>query len=167
MAVQLHAQSAKAWARLGNRSRVEVALDQGRELLESLPYPDNPRNHFQVDPAKFDFYAMDCYRSVGEDSLALAAAETVRRSSTTPSGLVIAPMRLAEAELTQATVYARAGEVDQAMAKAEDAFARARRSLPSILLVGQEVAGVLQRTRPDSSATADFAAHLRALKAVA
>lgn len=167
VAVQLHAQSAKAWARLGNRNRVEVALDQGRELLESLPYPDNPRNHFQVDPAKFDFYAMDCYRSVGEDSLALAAAETVRRSSTTPSGLVIAPMRLAEAELTQATVYARAGEVDQAMLKAEDAFARARRSLPSILLVGHEVAGVMQHTRPDSSATADFAAHLRALEAVA
>lgn len=109
VSVQLHAQSAKAWARLGNRSRVEMALDQGRELLESLPYPDNPRNHFQVDPAKFDFFAMDCYRSVGEDSLALAAVETVRRSSTTPAGLVIAPMRLAEAELTQATVYARAG----------------------------------------------------------
>src|SRR3954451_22419491 len=96
VAVQLHAQSAKAWARLGNRNRVEVTLDQGRELLDSLPYPDNPRNHFQVDPAKYDFYAMDCYRQTGEDNLALAAAETVRRSSITPAGLVVAPMRLAE-----------------------------------------------------------------------
>ena len=135
--------------------------------MENLSQPENLDDHFVVDPAKFDFYAMDCYRSVGEDSLALAAAETVRWSSTTPSGLVIAPMRLAEAELTQATVYARAGEVDQAMLKAEDAFSRARRSLPSILLVGHEVAGVMQHTRPDSSATADFAAHLRALEAVA
>lgn len=76
-------------------------------------------------------------------------------------------MRLAEAELAQAAVYARAGEVDQAKLKAEDAFARARRSLPSILLVGHEVAGVLQHTRPDSSATADFAARLCSLEAVA
>ena len=59
-------------------------------------------------------------------------------------------MRLAEAELTQATFYARAGEVDQVMAKAGDAFGRARRPLPSILLVGHEVAGVMQRTRPDT-----------------
>jgi hypothetical protein len=119
---------------------VETALDQGCGLMESLPCPDNPRNHFQVDPARFDFYAMDCDRSVGEDNLALAAAETVTRSSTTPSGLVVEAMRLAGAELTQATVYARAGEVDQAMTKAEDALGRARRSLPWILLVGHEVA---------------------------
>jgi hypothetical protein len=76
-------------------------------------------------------------------------------------------MWLAEAELTQATVYARAGEVDQAMTKADEAFSRARRSLPSILLVGHEVAGVMRRTRPESVATADFAEHLRALEKVA
>lgn len=167
VAVQLHAQSAKAWARLGNRNRVEVTLDQGRELLDSLPYPDNPRNHFQVDPAKYDFYAMDCYRQAGEDNLALAAAETVKRSSITPSGLVIAPMRLAEAELTQATVYARAGELDDAMTKVGQAFSRDRRSLPSLLLVGHEVAGVMQRTYPNSPAATDFAQHLRALESAA
>lgn len=167
VAVQLHAQSAKAWARLGNRNRVEVTLDQGRELLDRLPYPDNPRNHFQVDPAKFDFYAMDCFRSVGEDTLALAAAETVRRSSTTPAGVIVAPMRLAESELTQATVLARAGELDQAMTKVGDAFGRARQSLPSLLLVGHEVAGVMQRTHPDNPAAADLAQHLRALERVA
>jgi tetratricopeptide (TPR) repeat protein len=167
VAVQLQAQSAKAWARLGNRNRVEVTLDQGRELLESLPYPDNPRNHFQVDPAKYDFYAMDCYRNVGEDNLALAAAETVIRTSTTPAGVVISPMRLAEAELTQASVYARAGELDLAMTKADGALSRARRSLPSILLVEHEVANVMQRTHPRSLAAADFAEHLRSLESVA
>jgi hypothetical protein len=36
-AVQLHAQKAKAWARIGDRRQVEVALDQGRALLERLP----------------------------------------------------------------------------------------------------------------------------------
>jgi hypothetical protein len=34
-------------------------------LLESLPYPENLDHHFVVDPGKFDFYAMDCYRLVG------------------------------------------------------------------------------------------------------
>jgi len=46
VAVQLAAQKAKAWARLGDRRQVEVALDQGRNLLESLPYPTNLDNHF-------------------------------------------------------------------------------------------------------------------------
>lgn len=134
VSVQLHAQAAKAWARLGNRTRVEVALDQGRELLDSLPYPDNPRNHFQVDPSKFDFYAMDCYRNIREDRLALALAETVEQTSKTPAGTVLAPMRLAEAELTRALVHARAGELDQAMTEANDAFDIGRQSLPSLLL---------------------------------
>lgn len=69
-AVQLAAQRAKAWARLGDRRQVETALDKGRSLLESLPYPEDTDHHFVVDPAKFDFYAMDCYRIAGEDRLA-------------------------------------------------------------------------------------------------
>lgn len=67
-AVQLHAQRAKAWARIGDRRQVEVALDEGRALLEQLPYPDNLDNHFAVDPAKWDFYSMDCYRILGAAS---------------------------------------------------------------------------------------------------
>jgi len=166
VSVQLHAQAAKAWARLGNRTRVEVALDQGRDLLDSLPYPDNPRNHFQVDPAKFDFYAMDCYRNVGENQLALAMAETVERSSRTPAGVVVAPMRLAEAELTRATAFARAGELDQAMSKAGEALERGRRSLPSLLLVGHEVADELTQLHPRSQQAAEFAEHIKTLESV-
>lgn len=52
-------------ARIGDRRQVEVALDQGRALLEQLPYPENLDNHFAVDPAKWDFYSMDCYRILG------------------------------------------------------------------------------------------------------
>src|SRR5437762_7667176 len=61
-AVQLHAQKAKAWARIGDRRQVEVALDQGRALLAQLPYPENLDNHFAVDPAQWDFYSIDSYR---------------------------------------------------------------------------------------------------------
>lgn len=55
VAVQLAAQEAKAWARLGDRRQAEVALDRGRRLLDSLPYPGNLDHHFVVDPDKFDF----------------------------------------------------------------------------------------------------------------
>jgi len=37
VAVQLAAQEAKAWARIGDRRQTEVALDQGRRLLDVLP----------------------------------------------------------------------------------------------------------------------------------
>src|ERR1700755_3004128 len=60
VAIQLFAQEAKAWARLGDRRSTEVALDQGRRLLEVMPYPDNLDHHFVVDPTKYDFYMMDC-----------------------------------------------------------------------------------------------------------
>lgn len=60
VAVQLFAQEAKGWARMGDRRQTEVALDKGRRLLDSLPYPENLDHHFVVDPMKFDYYAMDC-----------------------------------------------------------------------------------------------------------
>lgn len=41
VAVQLAAQEAKSWARIGDRRQAEVALDRGRRLLDSMPYPEN------------------------------------------------------------------------------------------------------------------------------
>lgn len=161
--VQLYAQEAKAWSRLGNRARTEVALDKGRDLLEHLPYPDNPRNHFQVDPSKFDFYVMDCYRGLGEDAMASSIAESVIRSSVGVQGRALAPMRIAEAALTQATVQIRSGDLDGGMARAAQALDGSRRSLPSLLLVGGEFSDELVRDHP-GAATSDFLAHLHDLR---
>jgi hypothetical protein len=41
VAVQLAAQEAKAWSRIGDRRMTEVALDRGRRLLDAMPYPEN------------------------------------------------------------------------------------------------------------------------------
>src|SRR6266568_1469222 len=49
--VQLAAQEAKAWARIGDRRQTEVTLDRGRRLLEAMPYPENLDHHFVVDQA--------------------------------------------------------------------------------------------------------------------
>ena len=93
VAVQLAAQEAKAWARIGDRRQTEVALDRGRRLLEALPYPENLDHHFVVDPTKFDFYAMDCYRHLAEDKMAETLAEEVIQASTDFDGTERAPMR--------------------------------------------------------------------------
>src|SRR5262249_26410267 len=42
VAVQLAAQEAKAWARIGDRRQTEVALDQGRRLLGRVALPGQP-----------------------------------------------------------------------------------------------------------------------------
>jgi hypothetical protein len=85
IAAQLASQAAKAWARVGDRRQTEVALDQGRSILAALPHPDNLDNHFVVDPAKFDFYAMDCYRVLGEDRLAPTKSSAHRPTSMGPN----------------------------------------------------------------------------------
>jgi hypothetical protein len=66
---------------MGDRRQVEVALDRGRYLLESFT-PHNLDHYFMVDQSKFDLYAMDCYRILGEDALAKIYADEVIRTST-------------------------------------------------------------------------------------
>lgn len=162
VAVQLAAQRAKAWARIGDRRQVEMALDQGRVLLESLPYPEDLDNHFVVDPAKFDFYAMDGYRLVGEDRLAELYAREVMRSSTQPNGVERKPMRNTEARLTLAVLSARAGDLDQALAYGRQALAGDRRSLPSLLMVSRELTEVLRQRYGKAPETIAYLDEIRA-----
>jgi tetratricopeptide (TPR) repeat protein len=163
VAVQLAAQRAKAWARMGDRRQVELALDQGRRLLEGLPYPDDLDHHFVVDPSKFDFYAMDCYRIVGEDSRAEVYANEVIRSSTDPDGFERKPMRIAEAQITLGVVGARQGDLDGAIAHGRQALAGDRKSVPSLVLVSRDLADALQRDYPDEPQAQEYLEELRGL----
>jgi hypothetical protein len=132
VAVQLAAQEAKGRARIGDRTKTQHALDRGRRLLTTLEYPDNRRNHLQVDPNKYDFYAMDCYRLSGDNSLAVNAAENVVRASTSPDGNIHPPIRVADARLTQATVAALRGDLEQAVTVATMGLALDRTVHPII-----------------------------------
>jgi hypothetical protein len=123
VAVQLLGQEAKAWARMGNHRNVTRALENGRTLLDSLPYPERPDNHFVMDPDKFDFYAMDCYRLIGDDKLAELHAREIIRETTNADGPLDSPMRNAEAQLTLAVVAARRGELAEAISFGENALA--------------------------------------------
>lgn len=146
--VQLVAQQAKAFGRMGDAAGVRAALERGRRLLDRFPTPARPDHHFVVDPDKWDFYAMDAYRLVGDDDLARHHAEEVLRLGAAPDGTERAPMRMAEARLTLGTVTAREGELEQAVDVALAAFRARRRSLPQLLMIAREVDDELQRRDP-------------------
>lgn len=156
VSVQLLAQEAKAWARMGNQRNVTRALENGRVLLDSLPYPEYPGNHFEVDPDKFDYYAMDCYRLIGDDNLAGMHARETLRKAVDPDGTVVAPMRKAEAEMTLGVIEARRGNLDEAVRYGYEALTINRRSRPSLRLVGSELDQILHQQFPQDPTVRDF-----------
>ncbi len=143
VAVQLIAQEAKAYARMGRLPEMRDALERGRVLLDSIPYPENVDNHFVVDPSKFDFYAMDCYRHSGENELARELSDEVIRVSTDFDRRERWPMRIAEAQITLGVVAAREGDLDEAVSRGRRALAGDRKSLPSLAMVSRDLGHVL------------------------
>lgn len=166
VAVQLAAQEAKAWARIGDRRQTEVALDRGRRLLDSMPYPENLDHHFVVDPTKFDFYAMDCYRMLADDKMADNLANEVIQASTDFDGKERAPMRLAEARITLGVVAARQGDLGEAISQGERALNGQRKSLPSLLMVSRDLTRVLNDRYPAEIGTRQYLDQLTALAEV-
>ncbi|MBF6463584.1 XRE family transcriptional regulator [Nocardia beijingensis] len=161
--VQLAAQRAKAWARLGNPREVDAALDDGRAILERLEHPANLDNHFVIDANKFDFYAMDCCRVAGEDRLAETYAREVIRNATRPDGTVRNPMRVSEAHLTLAVVAVRDRDLELAVSEGKRAFAGSRRSLPSLMWIAGEVAREIIERFPGDPRTRAYLDQMRAL----
>ncbi|MBW8484106.1 XRE family transcriptional regulator [Actinomadura parmotrematis] len=174
-AVQLYAQMAKAWARIGDRRQVEVALDQGRALLEQLPYPDNLDHHFAVDPAKWDFYSMDCYRILGhgqdaastENKLAESYAQNVIQTGTDAAGVERSPMRNAEARVTLGVIAVREGELEKAVEFGERALQGQRQSLPSLAMVSRELGTAITEHYGSDSSASEYLHHLRQLQSSA
>ncbi|OLB81477.1 MAG: hypothetical protein AUI14_03270 [Actinobacteria bacterium 13_2_20CM_2_71_6] len=134
-----------------------------RRTRSSRVSKDNLDHHFVVDPAKFDFYAMDCYRAVGEDNLAGVYAREVIRSSTDFDGTERKPMRIAEAQITLGVVAARNGDLEQAVEHGRLALAGDRKSVPSLIMVSRDLRDVLQREFPDALDTRDYLNELQAL----
>jgi hypothetical protein len=163
VAVQLFAQEAKAWARMGDSRQTEVTLDKGRRLLDTLPYPENLDNHFVVDPAKFDFYAMDCYRTIGASPMAEHLAEEVIEANTDFDGQERAPMRMAEARITLGVVRAREGDLEGAVSMGMRALEGERKSVPSLLMVSRDLTKVLNDRYAGETRTRDYLDQLTSL----
>jgi transcriptional regulator with XRE-family HTH domain len=171
--VQLIAQEAKAIARIRHdtddstiRENTELrrVLEHGQVLLNDFPVPKRTDHHFIVDPAKWNFYAMDAYRLAREDQLANEHANEVIRTGTGPDGSELAPMRMAESRLTLAVVAARNNDLEQAVSSGLTALASERRSLPSLMMVAGELDSELERRFPDETLTAEFRDALRTLR---
>ena len=163
VAVQLFAQEAKARARMGDRRQTEVALDKGRTLLDALPCPENLDHHFVVDPVKFDYYAMDRYRTVGANSMAGHLAEEVIEANTDCDGRERAPVRMAGAGITPGVVRAREGDLEQAVSLGMRALEGDRKSLPSLLMVSRDLTKVLSDRYPGQTQTQDYLDQLTSL----
>lgn len=164
VSVQLVAQEAKALARVGDGQAALQALDRGRRLLEQMDYPTNIDNHFVVDPAKYDFYAMDVYRHLNsDDDAAEQLAREVLAAGTDWDGRERSVMRNAEARITLGTVAARRGDVDAAVEWGTKAIAAQRKSLPSLLLVARELSGAIDAAAPGSQPALEFTEQLRGL----
>lgn len=161
--VQLIAQEAKAWARMGDVAEMKAALERGRTTLDGMPYPENIQNHFVVDPTKFDFYAMDCYRQVGDDRLARTFADEVIRAGTNFDGTERTPMRSTEARITLGVVAAREGNLDEAIHYGRQAIATPRKSIPSLLMVSRDLADTLAERYPDAPETLEYHEQLRTI----
>ncbi|MGW1756906.1 hypothetical protein [Streptomyces mirabilis] len=154
--MQLYAHKARAAARMGDARLVRDSLDAGRARLDRLPHPDHPEHHFIIDPDKWDFYEMDAYRLLGDDERAAAHARSVIRISTGPDGTEISPMRAAEARLTLGVAAARTGDIEEAVGLGTTALAADRKSLPSLLLVANELDRELRARYPGEPASRDF-----------
>jgi hypothetical protein len=159
--VQLAAQQAKAWARIGNRREMDAALERGRTILERLDHPTNIDDHFVVDSPKFDFYAMDCCRVAGEDRLAESYARQVIRAGTGPDGSVRTPMRVSEAQLTLAVIAVRDHDLELAVHEGVRALTGRRRSLPSLLWTAGETAREMIEHFPGDPRTHAYLDQLR------
>lgn len=167
VAVQLAAQEAKALARMGDAKTTREVLAEGRRALDRLPRPSHPEHHFVIDPEKWDFYAMDCARVVGDNDLATEHATEVLRAGRMPDGSDRWPMRNAEARITLAVVAARSGELDQAITEATAALDGERRSVPSLLLAANELDKEISDRYPREASAKDWHESLTAMRRAA
>jgi hypothetical protein len=164
VSVQLIAQQAKAYARMGNKTDMQAALERGRVALDGMAYPSNIDNHFVVDPSKYDFYVMDCYRHVGEDRLARELSQEVIRVSSGFNDHDRWPMRVAEAQITLGVAAARDGDLDEAVSYGRRALTTGRRSLPSLMMVSQDLTAVLRARYAGEAEAESYLEQLRQLQ---
>lgn len=160
--VQLIAQEAKAKARLGE-SGLHTLLESGREILEHMPYPDRPDNHFKVDPAKWDYYAMDVHRIAGDNDQATQYARTVINDNITPDGHELSPMRVSECRITLGIIAGRQGELEQAVGLGLTGLKDGRQSKVHLQMIAGELDQELRQRFPSEGLVHDFEEALRGL----
>jgi hypothetical protein len=150
---------------MGNRTEVQKILDEGYHILGQHQHPLRPENQFVIDPTKWDFYAMDCYRLVGDNERAAEHAEAVLKLSRKADGSERSPMRASEARLTLAVASLQSGDVEAAASWAHEAFSADRKSITHLEMVADELSELLQRLMPGDPAAQPLETELAEFRA--
>jgi len=113
-AVQLTAQEARAWARLGDAKQTHATLDRSAGMVGHLPPPTQPHHHFVFDPHKLTSYAATTLAWLGDSQEAEPYAREVIRYYEEEAGPDEAPRRLATARIDLALVVAQEERPEEA-----------------------------------------------------
>jgi transcriptional regulator with XRE-family HTH domain len=154
--IQLVLQQARGQARLGQRRDVHASLDHGARLLEQLPRPEHPENHFVFDHTKWIFYAATCYTWLGDDEPAEEYARELIAYHTRPDGSSTAPMRTAMSHIDLGLIRARHGDLDQAVDHGLTALGYERKTEASLLSHAADLDQLLDDRYPDERLAKDF-----------
>ena len=119
----LNLQEARAWARLGDRREAEQALLRGSDVLDCLPEPEYPDNHFAFDRDKFAYYACTTYSWLDSLPKTEKYAEQVIHNNQDPRRPNYWPGRVRGAHLDLALALAKHGRYDEAATEGLHAFA--------------------------------------------
>jgi hypothetical protein len=96
--------------------------------------------------------------------LAEVYAHEVMRIATDLDGKERLPMRIAEAQVTLGVAAARQGDLEQAVARGHKALNGERQSLPSLLMVTQDLDAVLRQRYGSETEAKDYLDQLEALR---
>jgi hypothetical protein len=141
---------------LARRSVAPSMPGQGAKLLEGLPKPGHPENHFVFDHTEWIFYAADCYTWLGDDQPAEEHAREIITYHTQPDGSSNAPMRSAIAHTDLAVIRARHGDLDQALHHGLTAFSYDRKTEASLLSRAADLDRILAGRYPGERLADDF-----------
>ncbi|MGH3228346.1 MAG: hypothetical protein ACRDOA_07155 [Streptosporangiaceae bacterium] len=163
--IQLVLQQARGQARLGDRHDVHASLDHGARLLEQLPRPEHPENHFVFDHTKWIFYAATCYTWLGDDEPAEEHAREIIAYHSRPDGSSNAPMRTAMSHIDLGIISARRGDLDQAVDHGLTALSYGRKTEASLLSHAVDLDQLLNDRYSGEQLADDFHEHYRGARA--
>ena len=157
--VQLIAQEAKARARMGEAGLQDM-LVSGKVMLDAMPSPDRPDHHFKVDPAKWNYYAMDVHRLAGEDGRRALRHGRDRAERRAGRDRAVPDAGLGESAHARDPA-ARSGDLESAVDLGRRGLEGDRRSVPSMRMVARELESELEQLYPREPMTADYREALR------
>lgn len=143
VAVQITLQRAEAFARLDEAEELQDSLEDARSLLAAHQPPENPKNHFRFDHAKFDVREMRLLLVAGRDDAAEQIALRLQESLSDTEGSPDHPMRLSEVLAGLGLIEARRGNIEQAVDYANQAMNIGRKSRLSFRQITSAVAEAL------------------------